>query len=128
MYYIFFYFILIYLFYILYNINKIQLETLDGTKFIIYNNDKDQKQQLFSRVIENMIKLKNYLLENIDKFPEYRPYIIQLGQNFNNNRTKIYETNPLSNFTSYSVNKGEELAICLKKCMKAMASVWPLHK
>jgi hypothetical protein len=105
---------MIYLFYLLYNINIVQLETLDGTKFIIYNNNTDEKKKIFSKVIENMFKLKNYLLENINNFPEYKSYIIQLDQNFNNNRTKIYETNPLSNFTSYSVNQGEELSICLK--------------
>ena len=41
-------------------------------------------------------------------------YINQLGQNFNEDKTVIYETDPDSNLTSYSVNKGEELSFCLK--------------
>lgn len=113
MYYILF-FIILYLIYYLYNINIIQLETLDGTKFTIYNNNIEEKQILLSKVINNMFKLKNYLVTNINNFPEFTEYINQLNKNFNNNRTIIYETNPLSNLTSYSVNKGEELSICLK--------------
>jgi hypothetical protein len=114
MYYILF-FIMIYLIYLLYNINIIQLETLSGTKFTIYNNNNiEEKQILLSKVIEDMIKLKKHLFEIQNDFPEYKPYIIQLNKNFTNSRTKIYETNPLSNLTSYSVNKGEELSICLK--------------
>ena len=107
-------FIILYLIYILYNINIIQLETLDGNKFTIYNNHIDEKIELLSKVIDNMYKLKKYLVDNINNFPEYKIYIIQLDKNFNNERTNIYETNPLYNLTSYSVNKGEELSICLK--------------
>jgi len=113
MYYIFF-FIIVYLIYFLYNINIVQLETLDGTKFTIYNTNIDEKQKLLTTVIDNMFKLKKYLVTNINNYPEFTDYILQLDNNFNNNRTKIYETNPLSNYTSYSVNKGEELSICLK--------------
>ena len=113
MYYIIF-FIIIYLFYLLYNINIVQLETYNGTKYIIYNNNIDEKQQLLNKIIENMYQLKNHLTENINNFSEYKSYIQQLDENFNNSRTHIYETNPLSNLTSYSVNKGEELSICLK--------------
>jgi hypothetical protein len=113
MYYILF-FILFYLFYLLYNINIIQLETLDGTKFLVYNNDIEKKQKLLDIIINNMYILKKHLLENIDKFSDYKLYILQLQKNFTNDRTKIYETNPYSELTSYSVNKGEELSICLR--------------
>ena len=107
-------FIIIYLIYLLYNINIIQLETLDGTKFTIYNNNIDEKKKLLNMIIENMFKLKNHLVANKGNYAEYEEYINQLDKNFTKNRTYIYETNPLSNLTSYSVNKGQELSICLK--------------
>ena len=67
------------------------------------------------KIISNMYKLKNHLKNNIDKFPEYQEYILLLDNNFNKNRTQIYETNINDdNITSFSVNKGEELSICLK--------------
>jgi predicted metal-dependent hydrolase len=61
-----------------------------------------------------MYKLKNYMVYNINKFPEYKEYINQLNENFTEKRTTIYETDPTSDLTSFSVNKGEELSICLK--------------
>ena len=47
-------------------------------------------------------------------FLDYKEYIEQLDRNFKENRTVVYETDPASNLTSYSVNKGEELSFCLK--------------
>ena len=44
-------------------------------------------------------------------------YINLLEGNFNEKRTRIYENSPYSNYTSYSVNKGEEFVFCLK-CKK----------
>ena len=43
-----------------------------------------------------------------------KPYIKQLYENLTESRTLIYETEPTSDLTSYSVNKGEELSFCLK--------------
>jgi predicted metal-dependent hydrolase len=83
-------------------------------KYTIYNNnDIDKKKEIINNIINNMYLLKNHLIDNITNFSEYSDYIILLDKNFNNNRTYIYETNPTSNLTSYSVNKGEELSICL---------------
>ena len=42
------------------------------------------------------------------------PVLNQFNENFNPNRTKIYETSLTSNYTSYSINKGEELSFCLR--------------
>jgi predicted metal-dependent hydrolase len=43
-----------------------------------------------------------------------KQYIIQLNENLNKDRTLIYENDPNSDLTSFSVNKGEEIALCLK--------------
>lgn len=61
-----------------------------------------------------MFKLKNYLYSNKDNFPEFKDYIKQLHRNLNKDRTLIYENDPKSELTSFSVNKGEEIAFCLK--------------
>ena len=53
------------------------------------------------------------MVNNKESFPGFEEYIDQLSENFNENRTIIYETDPTSNLTSYSVNKGEELSFCL---------------
>ena len=107
-------FIYIFLFY-----NKKNVVLVPGsdhfTKYLVYNDKyKNVAALLLEQIVNNMFKLKNYLYENIEKYPEYREYIIQLNQNLDKDRTLIYENDPKSELTSFSVNKGEEIALCLK--------------
>ena len=106
--------IFIYL-YLNYN-NIIYVPTNFGTKSLIYKDNKNQlsKSELLNKIIDNMYYLRDYLYENINEYPDFKVYIIQLKNNFTPERTIIYETDPKSDYTSYSVNKGEELSICLK--------------
>ena len=86
-----------------------------GHKFLVHNDKlKSQSANLLSEVITRMYKLRNYLVNNIDKFPDYKDSINLLEKNFNNERTNIYENSPDSEYTSYSVNKGEEIVFCLR--------------
>jgi len=85
------------------------------TKYLVYNDDKkNEAALLLEQITNNMFKLKDYLYQNIKNFPEFRQYIIQLNTNLNKERTLIYENDPKSDLTSFSVNKGEEIALCLK--------------
>ena len=61
-----------------------------------------------------MFKLRDYLYENINKYSEFEPYIKQLHKNLHKDRSLIYENDPTSKLTSFSVNKGEEIAFCLR--------------
>jgi predicted metal-dependent hydrolase len=107
--------IIIYIFLILNNNNIIYINSNNGIYTVIKDNESQNKVILLKEIINNMYKLKNYLVNNIDKFSEYKDYIDLLNKNFNQNRTSIYETNSNdTNVTSFSVNKGEELSICLK--------------
>ena len=109
--------IFIYIYFFLNKKNFVSIESYNGTKYMVYNDNltKD-KANLLETIVKNMCILKNYLIKNIDSddLKEYSPYIKQLDKNFNENRTSVYETDPHSDLTSYSVNKGEELSICLK--------------
>jgi predicted metal-dependent hydrolase len=107
--------IFIYIFLFLNRRNVIYVESNSGMKFLIHKDTmmKD-KTALFSTMVENMLKLKNHLVKNKDNFPQYTEYLVQLQDYFDENRTTIYETDPTSNLTSYSINKGEELSFCLK--------------
>jgi predicted metal-dependent hydrolase len=107
--------IIIYIFLILNNNNIIYIKSDIANFTVIKDNTSNHKLILLEEIISNMYKLKNHLKNNIDKFPEYQEYILLLDNNFNKNRTQIYETNINDdNITSFSVNKGEELSICLK--------------
>lgn len=107
--------ILIYIFLFINHNNVAYIESKSGTKFLVHkDNLKREKAELLGNVVEKMYQLKNYLVINSNTMPEYKKYIEQLNENFTQNRTMIYETDNESQLTSYSVNKGEELSVCLK--------------
>jgi hypothetical protein len=108
-------FIFIYFLICFNNKNTEYMETNIGTKFFIRPDDNTKdKTLLLSQIIENMFKLKNYLYININNYPDFTEYIKQLNNNLSEDKTIIYETEPNSDLTSYSVNKGEELSFCLR--------------
>ena len=107
--------ILIYIFLFINRNNVIYVESKSGSKFLVHKDSlKKEKAELLGDIVERMYILKNHLVMSKDKFSEYKNYINQLEENFTQSRTVIYETDPESNLTSYSVNKGEELSVCLK--------------
>ncbi len=108
--------IFIYIF-LFFNRKKIiYIESNSGNKLLLHDDkQKKEKGQLLIEIVKNMYKLKFHLTSNINTFdPEFKRYIKQLDTNLNENSTSIYETDPLSDLTSYSVNKGEELSFCLR--------------
>jgi predicted metal-dependent hydrolase len=107
--------IFIYIFYTL-NKNKLTLVTLKtGENFRVVNdNNKIIAANLLLEIKTRMYKLRDHLEQNISKYKDYREYIQLLVDNMSNKRTSIYENDPNSDLTSFSVNKGEEIAFCLK--------------
>ena len=106
--------IVIYLYFNKSNLKYIE-SSKTGTKYLVQNNKyKKETAILLEKVIANMYKLKNYLYKNIEKYPDFKKYIKQLNEKFNEDRTSIYENKENSDLTSYSVNKGEEIVFCLK--------------
>jgi len=105
--------------YIMYAIRKSKLTVVEqedtGMKLMVYN-DKNKKNSagLLSEIIIRMFKLRNNLIKDKEKHPDFKKYIELLEENFNESRTQIYENDPSSELTSFSVNKGEEVAFCLK--------------
>ena len=107
--------IIIYLFLFHNKKNIILIEGRDKNKYLVYNDiQKEDSAILLSDVIKNMFTLRDHLYKNIDKYPQFREYIKQLYTNLNKNRSLIYENDPKSKLTSFSVNKGEEIGFCLK--------------
>ena len=101
--------ILIFIFFKSNNNNRLYIKSNNGVFIINKDLDKNIKSILLSKIINNMYLLKKYLINNIDNFKEYYEYITLLDKNFTEKRTYIYETDSNSSYTSYSVNKGEEL-------------------
>jgi hypothetical protein len=109
-------FVLVYIFFLSeYKSDGIILEEsfIDGKKYWVRNlEDKAIAANTLANIKIYMIKLINYLKENINKFPDNMTYIKNLVS-----RTKeiyIMETPSDENYTSYTVNKGEKIYFCLR--------------
>ena len=106
--------IVFYVVFIMNNSSLVKFE-VDGNAVLVRDTpDKNDSAKLLSELINRMYALKKFVVENINNYPEYKDYINQFNENFNKNRTKIYETSLNSEYTSYSINKGEELVFCLR--------------
>ena len=107
--------IFIYIFIFFNRQKSVYIENNTGAKYLVYNDNlKKQKSQLLSELVVNLFKLRKHLKQNVNVMSKYKDHIEQLNENFSEEKTVIYETDPESELTSYSVNKGEELSFCLK--------------
>ncbi len=109
--------IIFYIVFILNDSSLVRFENNGNDVLVRDNPDKADSAKLLGELIYKMYFLRDYIVKNKVKFPENVEYIDLLSTNFNKNRTKIYETSLESNYTSYSINKGEELVFCLR-CKK----------
>ena len=73
--------------------------------------DKQEAADLLARVRQRMQKLYNYLIAT---YPE-KLQVKQLKQNFKPDPSRISESTPDAEHTSYSVNKGESVHFCLRQ-------------
>jgi hypothetical protein len=109
--------ILIIIIYIFFINNKTDLILFEhnGNKVLVRDTPNSADSAiLLGELINRLYILRNYLVNNKNQFPEYNEYLNLLETNFTKSRTSIYENSTDSNFTSYSVNKGEELVFCLR--------------
>jgi len=86
--------------------------SVDGQSYSVRDlPDKQEAADIMARVRIKMKKLKVHLEST---FPD-KPQVIQLSQNFDASASRLYEATPEAEFTSYSVNKGEEVHFCLRE-------------
>jgi len=88
-----------------------------GKKYLVANNEyKNEVADLLSIIELKMYKLRDYLYENrkTKKYVKNIKYIELLKKHLNKKRTKIFENVNDPDLTSYSVNKGEELVLCVR--------------
>jgi predicted metal-dependent hydrolase len=76
--------------------------------------DKQQAANVLARLRNNVLTLADYLYKNRDQkeYSEYVQYIDRLHSKANS--ITIIESTQDSIYTSYSVNKGEQIVFCLR--------------
>ena len=86
--------------------------SVDGNTYQVRDMpDKQEAADLLARVRQRMQKLYNYLIAT---YPE-KLQVKQLRQNFRPDPSRISESTPDAEHTSYSVNKGESVHLCLRQ-------------
>lgn len=107
--------IIIYIFLISNKTNLLLIET-NGNHVLVRNNTPNitNSAELLGNVITRLYILRDTMIENKSSYPSYDSYIVLMSNNFNKKRTIIYENSTDSLYTSYSVNKGEEIVFCLR--------------
>ena len=86
--------------------------SVDGNTYQVRDMpDKQEAADLLARVRQRMQKLYNYLIAT---YPE-KLQVKQLRQNFKPDPSRISESTPDAEHTSYSVNKGESVHLCLRQ-------------
>lgn len=104
-----------FIYYKLYSSDNLIYEksTIDDRYYWVRNNyDKSNAANTLAKIRENIVKLVDYLKENMNEFPENLSYIKDLIK-----RTKvinIMETPKDEQYTSYTINKGEKIVFCLR--------------
>ena len=87
--------------------------SIDNNDYLVNNTeDKQQIADLLAMIKKNIFILKNYLVNNINKYKDYAEYINLLDTRLSH--VIIKENTEDNNYTSYSINKGEEIVFCVR--------------
>ena len=87
---------------------------IDDNNYLVRNTeDKQKAANMLARIKKNIFSLTDYLYSKKDiDYKEYKPYIDQLHERIQS--VTINESDDSSIYTSYSVNKGEQIVFCLR--------------
>lgn len=86
---------------------------IDSNYYLVRNvHDKLQAANTLARLRNNVITLSDFLYNNVDQYKDFVPYIQRLHEKVRS--IIIVESTQDSIYTSYSVNKGEQIVFCLR--------------
>lgn len=86
--------------------------TVDGSKYIVRN--LPDKQEAADRLARTRAKLLRLMRDLKQAYPE-KPIVKQIMRNFDADPSRFSESTPDASYTSYSVNKGEKVYMCLRQ-------------
>ena len=96
-----------------YNDMTYVISNIDNEPYLVRNSiDKQNASNTLAKLKQNFIKLSNYLFDNQKEYPDYAIYINHLHNRVND--IILVESTQDSIYTSYSINKGEQIVFCLR--------------
>jgi predicted metal-dependent hydrolase len=85
----------------------------DSETYLVRNYDnKDEAANLLATIKKLINEFTSYLHENKKEFPYYEQYIDRLYKH--SKKTILSESSPDSKYTSYTINKGDEMVLCIR--------------
>ncbi len=93
---------------------KYVISYIDNKEYLVLDkHDSIQAANTLARIRQNMLEISHTLNKHQnDKYKEYKTYIQRLNKKIG--YTKINEGGNDGSYTSYSVNKGDQLVFCLR--------------
>jgi hypothetical protein len=86
--------------------------SVDGMSYLVRNmNDKQEAANRLARIRSKLLLLMKALKQTYSD----RPFVKQVMRNFDANPERFAESTPDAAYTSYSVNKGEKVYMCLRQ-------------
>jgi hypothetical protein len=86
--------------------------TVDGRTYKV--RDLPDKQQAANLMASVRVKISSLCSALLQKYPD-KPQVKLISQNFRDDPNRFLEATPDAAHTSYSVNKGEEIHLCLRQ-------------
>ena len=86
--------------------------TVDGQRYLVRN--LPDKQDAADRLARTRAKLLR-LMSNLKQTDPEKPFVVQMARNFDADPSRFSESAPDASYTSYSVNKGEKVYMCLRQ-------------
>lgn len=93
----------------------------DNNMYMVRNEkDKMAAANFLAKLTSNIYAITNYMMKkiedpktaNLPRYIEFKPYILQLNEKIKN--VVIRESSANSVYTSYTVNKGEQIIFCIR--------------
>ena len=86
--------------------------SIDGNNYLVRNMEhKEAAADRLARIREKLLRLMKYLEQSFGD----RPFVKQIMRNFDASSERFAESTPEAAYTSYSVNKGEKIFMCLRQ-------------
>jgi hypothetical protein len=86
--------------------------SIDGNSYLVRNmEDKEGAADRLAHIREKLLRLMKYLEQSFGD----RPFVKQIIRNFDASPERFAESTPEAAYTSYSVNKGEKVFMCLRQ-------------
>jgi hypothetical protein len=86
--------------------------SIDGEFYLVRNlPDKQQAADQLAKIREKFLRF----IKHLDQVHGKQPIVKQIVKNFDASPDRFTESTPDANFTSYTVNKGEKVYMCLRQ-------------